>query len=230
LSQSATLSTLRTAGMRLPLSFLESRRSHLPSQIVRHGSNQMNEPISIHERRRRAPLAYWAEADNARFAAYLLSREMPAGYLPEAAAHVSYYGTPSIAIGEAFMREAALAIELIVKATIAGKIERGEAPKHVVRVRPVHDVPTLWTDAGLPALSQDDRRRLLLVKSLLTWSGRYAAPKKDEDVYKEREEDEAIMTGGKPRSGLRLVRHVAFDWDNFDRLYQIVLQEFGRGA
>ena len=162
------------------------------------------------------PLHYRAKADNARFAAYLLSQLSPADWLPAAAAEVGYHGTAAIALKEAFSREAALALELIVKAVIALKIERGTAPKHVDRVRPIHDVPKLLVDAELPPPSNNDQLRLLIVKQLLIWSSRYAAPKKDTDTLRDIKDVDAFFP-----PGLHVRRYPPLDWQNFDRLYQI---------
>jgi hypothetical protein len=196
----------------------------------------MDAPLSTRERRRRAPLAFRAKADNARFVAYLLWQEArkpplswpwnrphadPSETLSEAASKSGYYGTPSIAAHEGFLRESALALELIVKTVIAQKIELGCAPSGVVRVRPVHDLPRLWTDAGLPSLSREDQRRLLLVKWLLNWSGRYAAPKTDDQFYQEEAADDALRPPG------LLKRNVSWDWEDFDRLYQLAFSGLG---
>jgi hypothetical protein len=192
----------------------------------------MDIPLSPYERRRRAPLAFRAKADNARFVAHLLWQEArkpplsswppwnrphadPSDALSDAAFKSGYYGTPSVAAHEGFLRESALALELIVKAVIARKIELGCAPPCVVRVQPVHDLPRLWTDAGLPSLSRQDQRRLLLVKSLLTWSGRYAAPRIDDQFYQEEAADAALRPPGLLRT------NVSWEWEDFDRLYQL---------
>lgn len=81
----------------------------------------MDSQLSIHEIRRRAPLHYLAKANNARFAAYILSRDLPGVSLAKEATEAGYHGTPNIALHEAFRREAAIALELIVKAVIAEK-------------------------------------------------------------------------------------------------------------
>jgi hypothetical protein len=171
-------------------------------------------PISIHEIGRRAPLGFWAKADNARFVAYLLWQAVPPESLSEAISRSNYHGTPSIALHEGFRRESALAFELIVKAVIAQKIELRIAPSNVRRVSAVHNLPRLWAEAGLPTLSNEDLRRLLIVKSLLSWSGRYAAPKTDDQFYQEKTDYEAL---GPPEP----LYSKMWDWENFDRLYQI---------
>jgi hypothetical protein len=78
----------------------------------------------------------------------------------------------------------------------------------------VHNLPRLWAEAGLPTLSNEDLRRLLIVKSLLSWSGRYAAPKTDDQFYQEKTDYEAL---GPPEP----LYSKMGDWENFDRLYQI---------
>jgi hypothetical protein len=189
------------------------------------GEVRVEEYLSIHEMRRRAPAHFWAKADNARFVAYLLARGLSAELLAEMTAKVGYNGTPPIATAEAFWREAALALELIVKAVIAKKIELGIARKHIVKVRPTHDVPKLWDEAGLPQPSSDDQRRLLHAKRILSWSGRYAAPRTDEQYYKEVEDEDALAPQGR---GGRLDRIPVLDWENFDRLYRIAIAELTR--
>lgn len=108
--------------------------------------NDLDELISIYERRRRAPLHFLAKADNARFSAFLLWRlkdDDHRDHLVEA----QYSGTSFIALNEAFRREAALALELIIKSLIAQQIECCVAKPGVIKVRPTHDLVTLWDDA-----------------------------------------------------------------------------------
>jgi hypothetical protein len=73
--------------------------------------------MSIHEQRRRAPMHFAAKADNARFSAYLIAT-VSEEEVRRAAGQISYGGTPHIALGEAFRREASIALELIIKAVI----------------------------------------------------------------------------------------------------------------
>jgi hypothetical protein len=121
--------------------------------------------LSTHEVRRRAPLHYEAKADNARFVAYLLDQALSADCISQVKVGANYGGTPQVALYEAFRREAALALELIVKAVIAQRIEAENASRYVVSVRPVHDLPKLWQEASLPTLSNEDQRRLVKVPS-----------------------------------------------------------------
>jgi len=185
------------------------------------------EMLSIHEMRRRAPLHYLAKAENARYVAFVLDQRLSEDALSRAAEALPYGGTPGIAVGEGFYREAALALELIVKAVIAQKLELGVAPKYVEKVRPSHDVPRLWADAGLPKIQNKDRRILHLVKRILYWSGRYAAPKDDDQYEKEREEERALKPAAAP-GVLAFERPLVLDWETFDRIYGIAAEEFWR--
>jgi hypothetical protein len=186
-------------------------------------SDRNKQYLPLNEMRRKAPLHYWAKADNARFAAYLLR----SGSCDDkaAAAAVGYNGTTSIARGEAFRREASISLELIIKAAIAQRTESGVSSPEVQRVRETHDVMTLWRDAGLPALENRDQRLLLEVKTTLIWSGRYAAPR-DDDKYQDDLDLDDKLRGGPARG--KLSRILTLGWDDFDRLYQIALAEFAR--
>jgi hypothetical protein len=206
---------------------VEAAGVHFPTEDTDHGVT-LTTP-SFLEIRRKAPLHFEAKASNARFVAYLLWRGISAECLSLAATSSDYDGTPSIATCEAFDRESALALELIVKAVIAKQVELGGGPKAVPAV---HDVPLLWGRAGLPALDNDDHYRLLKVKSLLTWSARYAAPKTDLQYHREMADFEALHPAPRSRSDGKLRLHnlseMSFpllDWENFDRLYQIATRE-----
>lgn len=182
--------------------------------------------LSAHERRRRAPLHYVAKADNARFAAYLLwEANKKNGRLKAAANRAAYGGNPRISLTEAFRREAAVAIELMIKAVIAQRIEIGKAKPHVVRVRPTHDLVSLWADAELPTLAAEDQYSLLIARRVLYWSGRYAAPKKDEDFDKEEEALDKIVVPR--REGMTGKAWLLFiDWETVDRIYGIASKSF----
>jgi hypothetical protein len=181
--------------------------------------HSMYEILSIHERRRRAPLHFLAKADNARFIAYLLAEELSFDCVSDAKAAVNYGGDPRMAMFEAFRREAAIALELIIKAVIAQRIESRITPPHIVRVEPTYDVPKLWQEAKLPKVSNEDRRRLVKIKEILLWSGRYAAPRNDKQGALLDAEDEALRP--RARGQLFIREPLLLDWGNFDRLYQI---------
>ena len=55
-----------------------------------------------------------------------------------------------------------------------------------------HDVPKLGIEAGPPELPPEDKHRLLLVKSVLVWSGRYPTPKSAEAREAENKALEAL--------------------------------------
>ena len=122
------------------------------------------------------------------------------------------------------MRESCLALELIIKAVIAQKVEIGIAAEHVVRVRTTHDLPSLWIDAGLPMLSNDDRLRLLRARRVLVWSGKYAAPKTDEEFEKEELKESILIPA--PSKTTMFRKTLSFGWEDFDRLYRVAWQEF----
>src|ERR1700722_13639943 len=99
----------------------------------------MEKLTSIHEMRRRAPLHYWVKAANARFAAYTLSILDP-DTQKRRAEQIGYYDGTSVALGEAFLREASLSLELAIKTLIAHRIELRLAMDHVTRVKLTHDL------------------------------------------------------------------------------------------
>jgi hypothetical protein len=172
--------------------------------------------------RRRAPLHYWAKAQNARFAAYVIwTVQEQKGVPNQYAEQLGHDGD----LLEAFYREASLALELIIKTVIAQRIEMGRAMDHVVKVRPIHDLDKLWLDAQLPPLPRADQHRLLIAKRTLHWSGRYAAPRRDEQADMEREEMEPLEEK-QPFGKLFLTRGRSFNWDDFDRIYQVAAMSF----
>src|SRR5690606_3343480 len=103
----------------------------------------------------------------------------------------------SEALVEASRREASVALELVTKAVIAQRVENGTADMHVGSVPMTHNLPTLWANAKLPKLAKDDKGRLLKAKYILLWTGRYPAPKTDEDFERMRSELNAykVITG-----------------------------------
>src|SRR5882672_7133531 len=105
------------------------------------------ETISIGERRRRAPFHFWAKAANARFAANVIHHATD-GDQSLLAESIGYTGSQSIALHEAFLREASIALELIIKAAIAQRIEIGISREGLTSVPFSHDLVSLWSDAG----------------------------------------------------------------------------------
>lgn len=175
---------------------------------------------STFEWRRIAPNHFWAKANNARLSAATL------WHLGEDDAVIraiidkaAYGGTPRIAYLEAFRREAAIALELIVKAVIAQQMTMRGADPATESVPATHDLPALWAHAGCPKLGREDRYRLLLVKSILMWSGRYATPR-TEDAWDRENEAFRVLEPATDREGrLRIRRPIPFSWPDFDRLY-----------
>jgi hypothetical protein len=183
--------------------------------------------VGINERRRKAPLHFWAKADNAKFVACILFCD-PGHGDDTAADSIGYGGRPRIARLEGFYREASIALELIIKAAIAQRIEAGISPQHVTRVRPTHDVLSLWDDAGLPKLSNHDALLLLRVRRTLLWSGRYAAPRDDANHEKDMAQEEVVRGPRGKISIQNLQKPITLDWDNFERLYGIAFNGFSR--
>src|ERR1700731_704133 len=102
-------------------------------------------------------IAWWKHhAESAWFAAYALWRLDSIQTLRETifedeALRVKMEIT---ALSEAWHREAALALELIIKAVIVSK-NQGEKPEAVFK-KFSHDLPKLWRDAELPLLEMRD--------------------------------------------------------------------------
>lgn len=185
-----------------------------------------DDQFSMFEIRCRAPLHYEARAKNARYVAYCLNQSCDDGWNEKAAEAIGYTGTPDIAKGESFLREASLSIELILKAVVARKIQLGKAPAHLKSVPMTHDVIRLWQAAGLPKVSDEDWHRLVRIKQILFWAGRYAAPVKDEHFKKEVAEfDMRPLPSVSKSKRIRIYRPPALDWENFDRLFQIASKE-----
>jgi len=185
--------------------------------------------LSSHEMRRRAPGHYAAKGYNAWFGAYVLWHLSDDTL--EKAAEDRYGGNPRIAIGEAYRREASLALELILKAVIACKIQRRTAPAHVKRVPQTHEVLRLWRDAALPTPSPDDATRLFDAGRTLIWTGKYGAPRTDEAGMKEHEEAERlrrVQQKSQKMAGSRGWWHTPLDWDSFDRLFHVASAELER--
>lgn len=185
----------------------------------------MEDIISPIERRRRAALRFWHAAENARFSSRVLwstSSEAANAIRSE-----FFCGDAnSEALVEAYRREASVALELVIKAVIAQRVENGTADMHVGSVPMTHNLPTLWENAKLPKLPKDDKGRLLKAKYILLWTGRYPAPKTDEDFERMRSELKAhkVITGQIGR--FTTTKDLSFAWDDFDRIYQVAADTF----
>ena len=121
---------------------------------------------------------HWStSAEKPHFVAFVLWHGMEESRLSEMVRESAYTGGDAgLALREAFQRESAIALELVVKAVIARKLQVRGANPATECVPATHDLPKLWTDAGLPELPREDKYRLLLVKQVLMWSGRYGTP------------------------------------------------------
>ena len=108
---------------------------------------------SIRELRRRSPEHFIGKAENARFAASVLWLACSQNHGAHAEA-VRYSGEPLTALHEAFLREATLSLELIVKGVIATKIKHGSAKASVNKIRASHNITLLWQDADLPNMDK----------------------------------------------------------------------------
>lgn len=185
----------------------------------------MPEMQSTFEWRRIAPAHFWAKASNARFSAATLwhLREDDAA-VQAIISEAGYGGTPHIAYVEAFRREAAIALELIVKAVIAQQMTMRRADPATEGVPATHDLPALWAQAGCPKLGRDDRYRLLLCKSILIWSGRYATPRSEEAGERENAAFRALQPPTDREGRLRILRPILFSWPEFNRLYGIAAE------
>lgn len=174
------------------------------------------QPESIWEIRRKAPFHFFAKADNARMSAYALSH-IDDDFAAKLTSDAEYNGAHSVAFGEAFRREASIAMELILKAILC--VKRKSAPPLM------HNVYQLWSDSGLPKLPDDDLYRLAEMTEILYWSGRYAAPRNDKDMI---EADARFKKHQKtkPFGKLRIIEHTPLGWEEFIALYNVAAQHF----
>lgn len=187
-----------------------------------------NEPASesIWEIRRRAPLHYWAKAENAKFVAYILTHSQ-GEMVRDLSEKSNYGGTPSVAIREGFLREASIATELMIKAVIAQRIERQVSSLNLREIPANHRLNELWRSAELPLLERNDQYGLTLMKVILYWSGRYAAPIRDRDGYRDREDlDKLIPMKYQSKLGIKIRTMPTFGWDEFENIYRIAAKSF----
>ncbi|WP_250152630.1 hypothetical protein [Ancylobacter radicis] len=179
--------------------------------------------ISMAERRRQAPGHYYIRADNARYSSRVLSSLYPSS-ATTFARDVDFRGDPATALAAAARREMSLAIELIVKAVIAQRLENRE---HLAAssVPMTHNVPVLWRQARLPELEEADQRRLHAFGVIMTWAGRYAAP----TPGGENKPELSYPLEPTQKLGRRqLFRNVIISWDDFERIYQVAQAVYGQ--
>jgi hypothetical protein len=165
---------------------------------------------------------HWdTSAEKARLVAFLLWQYIGSSKLGELARELEYTsGDTDLAMREGFRREGAVALELIVKAVIANQLELERAPPSD-RVPATHDMPALWRQAELPALSREDRYRLLRFKSVLMWSGRYATPRTAKVWAEENAAFDALDDPSAKSDECVFRTPITCSWEDFDRLYQM---------
>lgn len=166
----------------------------------------MEKSDDLDDIRRRAPLHFWAKADNARYCAWCLWNLITSEG-PQDPNVIGYRGDTDIALSEGWQRERSLALECIIKAAFARR-ERG------MPVPATHDVSRLWDAAKLPKVGKDDRIRLVLTAQVLQWSGRYAAPIEGSDGQR------SPLAQLTRRRGSVFTHQPKFGWGEFDSLYQ----------
>lgn len=166
-------------------------------------------------------------ARKAHFAAFVLWRVLEDSRIDEIVHECAYTGgDAALAVMEAFQRESAIALELIIKAVIARNYKARGADPATEPVPATHDLPGLWRTAGLPELARKDKYRLLMFKSVLMWSGRYATPRDAAKWKKENEEFDALEDPPvDPRKVIVRTPITTFVWSEFDRLYNFALTE-----
>jgi len=173
----------------------------------------------------RALAIYWWKhhAESAWFAAYALWRLDSVETLRETvfdddAVRVRVENTT---LSEAWHREAALALELIIKAVIVSN-SQDEKPEAVFK-KFSHDLPKLWRDAQLPPLAMRDMHSLESMRELLEWSGRYPTPRTAEALERSRKRVRSADTRPRPTKGLKGMTPLLYRWGDVARLYDLAL-------
>jgi hypothetical protein len=167
-------------------------------------------------------LGHWeSSAAKARFTAFVLWHVADERLYGELAQACGQGGDAGQALFEAFHRESAVALELVVKAVIARELREQYADPTTKRVPYTHNLPRLWRDAGLPTLSSEDQYRLELATSVLNWSGRYATPTTVKAWEGENQTLKALEDRLHDGERSAFHRPITITWAEFDRLYQI---------
>ena len=166
---------------------------------------------------------HWnSSAAKARFSAFVLWNlrgDALIGKMADECGHQR--GDEDLAVSEAFRRESAVALELVIKAVIAHKLQTRGADPATESVPATHDIPKLWLDAGLPDLPRQDLYRLHLAKSILMWSGRYATPRTAKAWEEENKAFDALEDPVPEPGKIVFRKPITMSWAEFDRLYQI---------
>lgn len=175
---------------------------------------------------RRLAVAHWASrAENARLSACFLWQSRHPEETAAVVAICDYGGSPEVALVASYLRESAVALELIVKAVIAQRMTARGADPAIEGVPATHDLLALWKEAALPTLEREDQLRLLRFKSVLVWSGRYATPRSEKAWSQEREAQQPFENRPPEGSKLRAIKVTTLGWNDFDRLYKIAAEE-----
>lgn len=166
---------------------------------------------------------HWgANAAKARLAAYVLWRMLEDSRLSEMAYECGHQvGDSNIAIMEAFRRESAIALELIIKSIIVNKLQAMPVDSLTKGISLTHNLPKLWKEANLPELSREDKYRLQRMTSVLYWSGRYPVPKTVTNWENENKALDALRSPPPEPGKLSFQKPISMGWTEFDRLYQI---------
>ncbi len=92
---------------------------------------------------------HWkSTASKTRFSAFLLWNLKGNSWVDEMADKCGHQtGDSGLAVGEAFRCESAIALELVIKAVIAHKLQASGAA--TANVPTTHDIPELWKQAGM---------------------------------------------------------------------------------
>lgn len=166
---------------------------------------------------------FWAKADNARMAARYLSDATSAS-LSDAATQIGYRSSTMIAVEEAFIRESSLALELIIKAVTATKIEKGRV--NITKVKATHRLPELWKEAQLPDLERPEKLHLLQAGIALHWAGRYAAPLNDHTYERDLADVEKLLEVDNRFKRIKIRKPQPMTWDRFDKIYAVAESSF----
>lgn len=187
----------------------------------------MEKHITLHELRRRAPHSFLRMAVDAHFSAFFLYNTLPS----QASEHAQHLGRNEggmKALRDAFRREATLSLELILKAVIAKRYEIlflkqekwNQVPAH-------HDIVKLWSEAKLPKLSDRYMYLLIFMKQIMSWSGRYPAPKTEREYDEHAEEISQYEDIVGCVGGIPIVRpSKSFTFQEFDYLYNIAFNAY----
>lgn len=120
---------------------------------------------------------------------------------------------------EAWHREAAIALELVIKAVMVSN-NQGKPTEEVYKTFSHHDLPKLWAQAKLPPLCMHDNHTLEMLREVVEWSGQYPMPRSAQAVEKSwtrvREADTRY-----PQGSLTPKRPLIYIWADVIRLYEV---------